>query len=121
MAAAVEIRRLLKRRGLVILLTDLDDLNVADPLARAVRLLSPPHFVVIAGVRDPEIAALAAAAAREWGDPWVALAAQEHEGRVELQRLSLRRLGAPVIVASPQLLEKTLLAEYETLRRRRRV
>lgn len=120
-AAAVEIRRLLRRRGLVVLLTDLDDVNVADSLARAVRLLSPPHFVVIAGVRDPEIGALAAAEAREWGDPWVALAAREHEERVELQRLSLRRLGAPVIVSSAELLEKTLLAEYETLRRRRRV
>ena len=120
-AAAVEVRRLLKRRGLVILLTDLDDINVADPLARAVRLLAPPHFVVIAGVRDPEIGALAVAEARERGDPWVALAAREHEERVELQRLSLRRLGAPVIAASAELLEKTLLAQYETLRRRRRV
>jgi uncharacterized protein (DUF58 family) len=120
-AAAVEIRRLLKRRSLVILLTDLDDINVADPLARAVRLLSPPHLVVIAGVRDPEIGALAAGEAREWGDPWVALASQEHEARVELQRLSLRRLGVPVIVASPETLEKTLLAQYEMLRRTRRV
>jgi uncharacterized protein (DUF58 family) len=120
-AAAVRIRRMLKRRGLVILLTDLDDANVADPLARAVRLLSPPHFVVVAGIRNPEIASLAVREAREWSDPWIALAAQEHEARVALQRLLLRRLGAPVIVAPADLLEKTLLAEYEALRRSRRV
>jgi uncharacterized protein (DUF58 family) len=120
-AAAVRIRGLLKRRGLVILLTDLDDANVADSLARAVQLLSPPHFVVVAGVRSPEIAKLAVTEALEWSDPWVALAAQEHEARVALQRLLLRRLGAPVIVTPAEMLERALLAEYESLRRSRRV
>jgi uncharacterized protein (DUF58 family) len=120
-AAAVRIRGLLKRRGLVILLTDLDDTNVADPLARAVQLLSPPHFVVVAGIRSPEIAKLAVREARAWSDPWVALAAQEHEERVALQRLLLRRLGAPVIVTPPELLEKALLSEYGSLRRSRRI
>lgn len=120
-AAAVRIRRVLKRRGLVILLTDLDDANVADPLAAAVRLLSPPHFVVVAGVRSPEIARLAVGEALEWSDPWVALAAQKHEARVALQRMLLRRLGAPVVVAAADRLEGALLAEYEALRRTRRV
>jgi len=120
-AAAVRIRSLLSRRGLVVLLTDLDDANVAAPLARAVKLLSPPHFVVVAGISSPEIDRLAGSEARGWRDPWIALAAQEHAGRVTLQRMLLRRLGAPVIVASPDLLEKTLLAEYESLRRSRRV
>jgi uncharacterized protein (DUF58 family) len=120
-AAAVRIRGMLKRRSLVILLTDLDDANVADPLARAVRLLSPPHLVVVAGLRSPEIASLAVREARDWCDPWVALAAQEHEERVALHRLQLRRLGASVIVAPAELLEKRVLAEYEALRRSRRV
>jgi uncharacterized protein (DUF58 family) len=121
MAAAVRIRAMLRRRGLVILLTDLDDVNLAEPLARAVRLLSPPHFVVVAGVRGAEIASLAVKEAREWSDPWVALAAQEHEARVTLQRLSLQRLGTSVIVAPPESLDRMLLAEYEALRRSRRV
>jgi uncharacterized protein (DUF58 family) len=121
MAAAFKIRGMLRRRALIILLTDLDDANVADPLARAVGLLSPPHLVVVAGVRSSEIASLAMKEAREWRDPWVALAAQEHEERVALHRLQLRRLGAPVIVTSAELLEKSVLAEYEALRRSRRV
>ena len=119
--AAVRIRGVLKRRGLVILLTDLDDANLADPLAKAVQLLSPPHLVVVAGVRSAEIAKLAQAEARESNDAWVALAAQEHESRVALQRLLLRRLGAPVVVASADRLEKALLMEYEALLRARRV
>jgi uncharacterized protein (DUF58 family) len=120
-AAAVRIRTMLRRRGLVILLTDLDDANLVEPLARAVRLLSPPHFVVVAEVRGGEIAGLAMQPAREWSDPWVALAAQEHEARVALQRLLLRQLGTSVIVAPPESLERVLLAEYEALRRSRRV
>lgn len=120
-AAAVRIRSMLRRRALVILLTDLDDVNIADPLARAVRLLSPPHFVVVAGVSSPEVAGLASREAREWRDPWVALAAQEHQARVALQRLLLQRLGAPVVVAGAEMLERSLLAEYEALRRYSRV
>jgi uncharacterized protein (DUF58 family) len=121
LAAAIRIRRMLKHRSLVVLLTDLDDTSVADQLARAVRLLSPPHLVVVAGVHSRDIKDLASGEARDWMDPWVALAAQEHESRAEAQRLLLRRLGAPVIAASEELLERTVLAEYESLRRSRRV
>jgi uncharacterized protein (DUF58 family) len=115
-AAAVRIRGLLKRRALVVFLTDFDDVSVADALVRAVRLLSPPHLVVVTAVSNAEIASLA-----ESEDPWVALAAQEHEGRVALQRSQLVGLGAPVVVATQESLEKRLLAQYEVLRRSRRV
>jgi len=121
LAAAVRIRGMLKHRSLVVLLTDLDDASVADQLVRAVRLLSPPHLVVVAGIHSQEIAELARSAAHEWRDPWIALAAQEHERRAESQRALLRRLGAPVITASEELLERRVLAEYESLRRSRRI
>jgi len=59
--------------------------------------------------------------ARDRVDPWVALAAQEHEVRVSSQRVLLRRLGAPVVMATEALLEQSVIAEYERLRRTRRV
>ncbi len=121
LAAAVRIRSLLKHRGLVVLLTDLDDSSVAHQLGRAVRLLSPPHLVIVAGIHSAEVTALARAEAHEWKDPWVSLAAQEHQSRAESQRALLRRLGAPVIASSEELLEKRVLAEYESLRRSRRI
>jgi len=120
-AAAVRIRGMLKHRSLVVLLTDLDDASVADQLVRAVRLLSPPHLVVVAGVQSSEIPELARSEALDWKDPWISLAAQEHEARAQSQRALLRRLGAPVIAASEDMLEKKVLAEYESLRRSRRV
>jgi uncharacterized protein (DUF58 family) len=120
-AAAVSLRGLLKHRGLIVLLTDLDDANVAVQLARAVRLLAPPHLVVVAGVHSGEIGVLAARVARDWQDPWIALAASEHELRAAAQRLLLQRLGAPVVAAPAEHLERAVFAEYEALRRSRRV
>jgi uncharacterized protein (DUF58 family) len=121
LAAAIRIRATLKHRSLVVLLTDLDDASVADQLARAVRLLSPPHLVVVAGIHSREISELARNEARGWQDPWIALAAQEHEERARGQRELLRRLGAPVIAASEEFLERRVLGEYEALRRSRRI
>ncbi len=120
-AAAVSMRRLLRQRALVIVLTDLDDANVAESLARAVRLLSPPHLVVVAGVQSAEIGELARAPATQWQDPWVALAAQEQERRAAAQRALLERLGAPVVAATPARLKQALYERYEALRRSRRV
>ncbi|HEX4648026.1 MAG TPA: DUF58 domain-containing protein [Steroidobacteraceae bacterium] len=120
-AAAVSMRALLRHRALIVLLTDLDDANIADQLGRAVRLLSPPHLVVVAGVLSAEIRALRVATARSWPDPWVALAAAEHETRAAGQRLLLQRLGTPVIAAPAELLEQQVFAQYEALRRSRRV
>jgi uncharacterized protein (DUF58 family) len=120
-AAAVTIRGLLKHRGLVVLLTDLDDASVAAQVARAVRLLSPPHLTVVAGVHTEEIAHLAQCEAQSARDVWLALAAAEHQSRAAAQRLLLQRLGAPVVAAPAERLEQAVFAEYEALRRRRRV
>ena len=120
-AAAIRIRALLKHRSLVVLLTDLDDASIASQLTRAVRLLSPPHLAVVAGVRSAEIEALTRREARAWDDPWIALAAAEHEARAAAQRALLVRLGAPVVAAPAELLEAAVFAEYEALRRSRRV
>jgi uncharacterized protein (DUF58 family) len=120
-AAAVSVRRLLKHRGLIVLLTDLDDADVAAELARAIRILAPPHLVLVAGVQSGEIGALARREATDWPDPWIALAASEHEAKAAAQRLLLKRLGAPVVAATPERLEQAVFTEYEALRRARRV
>lgn len=120
-AAAARARSLLRRRSLVVLLTDLDDATIAGLLARAVRLLAPPHLVLVAGVQSPEIAALAQAPARDWRDPWVALAATEHERRARGHREQLRRMGVPVVAAREERLEDEVIGLYESLRRRRRI
>jgi len=120
-AAAVSIRALLKHRALIVLLTDLDDANVSVQLARAVRLLAPPHLVLVAGVHSGEIDALAQREAHDWQDPWIALAAAEHAARGAAHRRLLRRLGAPVVSAVAEHLDQAVFAEYAALRRSRRI
>jgi uncharacterized protein (DUF58 family) len=120
-AAAVRVRRMLKHRGLVVLLTGFDDPATADQLTRAVRLLSPPHLVVVAGVENTEVSELATRGAREWLDPWVSLAAQEQAARAQAHRVLLRRLGTPVVCVREELLEQAVITQYEALRRSRRV
>ena len=112
---------MLKHRGLVVLLTGFDDAAITDRLTSAVRLLSPPHLVVVAGVQDTQIKALASQEARDRLDPWISLAAQEHEARADSHRVLLQRLGAPVVCVREELLEQGVIAQYETLRRTRRV
>jgi uncharacterized protein (DUF58 family) len=119
--AALAARRLLQHRSLVVLLTDVEDAALHAPLARAIRLLSPPHLALVAGIHSPDVAGLATREATHWRDPWVALAATEHEARARRQAASLRRLGAPVVLASEATLEAAVLGEYEFLRRRRRI
>lgn len=121
LAAALRIRKLLKHRSLILLLTDLNDPGLAEPLTRALKLLAPPHLAVIAGVLEPEIAALARSTTHAALDPWIALAAREHQVRTASQLALLKRLGAPVIAAPPERLEQAVVAEYEALRRARRV
>jgi uncharacterized protein (DUF58 family) len=117
----VSIRSLLKHRALVVMLTDLDDANVAHQLVRAVRLLAPPHLVMVGGVQSGEIGALVQREAQQWQDPWVALAAAEQATRAARQRALLQRLGAPVVTAPAQRLEQELFERYELLRRLRRI
>ena len=120
-AAAVRVRRMLKHRGLVVLLTGFGDPATAEQLARAIRLLSPPHLVVVAGVENTEVAELARREAGEWLDPWVSLAAQEQAARAAAHRNLLRRLGTPVVCVREELLEQAVITQYEALRRSRRV
>jgi uncharacterized protein (DUF58 family) len=120
-AAAVRIRTLLQHRSLVVLLTDLADAAHADQLLRAVRLLTPPHLVVVAGVVGTEAAALAKREAADWRDPWIALAALEQQERTRSQVEVLRRLGVPVVAATADRMEHAVFAEYESLRRRHRI
>ncbi len=117
--AAVRMRRMLKHRGLIVLLTNLED--PTEALTRAVQFLSPPHLVVIAAVQNTEVAELATRPARNWLDPWVSLAARDYEARADTRRALLRRLGAPVVSAREELLEQAVITQYEVLRRTRRV
>jgi uncharacterized protein (DUF58 family) len=119
-AAALEVRRLLRHRGLVVWLGDVDTSD-AGALAAVAGVLAPQHLALFAQLQDPEVLAEVSRPARGWLDPYAALAAQQ---LVQQQALAARRLthrGCEVVAATPALLERRLLDEYRRLRARRRV
>jgi uncharacterized protein (DUF58 family) len=119
--AAARIRTLAHRRSLVVLLTDLEDASASEQLLQAVRLLSPKHFTLIAGLESALISGLAAASVREPLGAYRALAAVEYCNTLAANVRALRALGAAAITARPQHLDRAVVDAYREHRRRRQV
>src|SRR5690349_1862931 len=120
-AAAIQVRRLLLHRGLVVWLTDLAEPGRNEELMQAVKVLVPRHQPIVAAPHAAEIARLAAKPAEEWRDPAIALAAREHHLRAQLQVASMRRQGIVVLDEPDDRLDQAVLDSYLLLRRRKRV
>ncbi len=118
--AATRVRSLVRHRSLVVMLTDVDDTTVAGQLAQAVRLLLPKHLPFVAGLSSAEAESMSFGQARQWLDPYRALAAQEYCIGLARKVRALNALGAPALVARPERLEQAVFAAYQDLRRRRR-
>ncbi len=118
--AAARIRATSHRRTLIVLLTDLADAP-QDELLQAVRLLSPKHFTVIAGLENPRIMALPLARAEEPLSAYRSLAATEYRRALSSNVRALRALGAAALTARPERLDQAVFAAYRAARLRRRV
>lgn len=119
--AAVRIRALTRRRALIVLLTDLEDDAATGQLAQALRLLSPKHFALIAGLESARIAALAEARVSEPLGAYRALAAVEYCNTLAGNVRALRALGAAAVTARPEHLDRAVFEAYREHRKRRRV
>ena len=120
-AAALEVRRLAPWRCLILLLTDLYGQSGTGQLMRSIRLWVPKHLPVVAGLVAEEIHALSAAEAKDWLDPYIALAAADYRRNLAAAASGLRRLGAHPLIARAATLEAQVLAQYRSLKQRRRV
>jgi uncharacterized protein (DUF58 family) len=119
--AAVCVRRLVRRRCLVVLLTDLYERGSGDRLAQAVRLLAPHHLPVVVGLVSRDVEGFATTPARHRLDPYRSLAAREHERRLRGGIARLARLGALAMTAHPNELDRKVLERYRLLRAQRRI
>jgi uncharacterized protein (DUF58 family) len=119
--AALRVRSVVRHRSLVVVLTDLDDADVASQLLASVRMLLPKHLPFIAGLSSAAAESLAMSQADSWRDPYESLAAQEYCTGLQLKVQALRALGAPALVARPEQLEGAVLEAYASFRQRRRV
>jgi uncharacterized protein (DUF58 family) len=118
LAAALQARRLLGHRALVVVLTDLSTGDEASQFSQAVRLLSTRHLVVIASIDDTDIEAMSWTGASHWLDPYRNFAAAEYCRQRELTKLKLKQHGAAVISAAADDLDSRLMDYYRELRQR---
>ncbi len=118
LAAALQARRLLGHRALVVILTDMSAGDDASQFSQAVRLLSAKHLTVIASIEDTEVQSLQWSMPTHWLDPYRSFAAQEYSRERELMRMRLKQHGASIITAPPDVLDRKLLDYYRQLRQR---
>jgi len=120
-AAAIQVRRMLRHRGLVVWLTDLAEPARNAQLLQALKALVPRHMPIVAAPHAAEIARLAERPAVGWRDPAVTIAAREHRQRAQLQVAELRQQGVVVLDEPDDALDRAVFEAYLQLRRRRRV
>lgn len=121
MLAALQVRSMLRHRGLVVWLTDLAEPARNEALMQAMKILVPRHQPIVAAPQAAEIARLAAMPAADWRDPAIAIAAREHQARAQVQVATLRKSGVVVLDEPDDGLDEAVFASYLRLRQRRRV
>ena len=113
LSAALEVKRMLKRRGLVIFLTEIEQPEAASQLIQAGQLLAAKHQVLIATLEDPSIDRTLKQVSRQWQDPYRHFAALEYQHGRDLTQSQLQRAGIAVTRAAAKHLDQKVLAYYQ--------
>lgn len=116
LVAALQARRLLRHRGLVVVLTDLYSGDVHSQFTQAISLLSEKHQTLIASLDDQSILSMRWKAASHWLDPYRNLSAIEFTRERKLIKMRLIKSGANVVTAAPDVLDQTIIKYYQRLR-----
>ena len=113
-----ELATRLRRRSLVILLTDFVDTITAELMLENVHRLARRHVVVFVTLRDPSLTALEAREPRSLSDLHRSVVAGDfvRERKVVIQRLE--RMGVYCIDAPPEAISMNLLNRYLDIKRR---
>lgn len=119
--AALSMWRVVRHRCLAVVLSDLYEPGSTQGLAAAAALLAQKHLPMIVGLVGSEVAALAAADARHWLDPYRALAASGVKRQVSANVARLTEQGALALAARPAELDGKVLEHYRRLRARHRI
>jgi uncharacterized protein (DUF58 family) len=118
LSAALETRRLLRHRGLIVLLTALDHSEPDSQLIKAAQLLATKHHVVIADIEDEAINRMVSQPSAHWTHPYGNFAALEYRRNREVVKSRLKRAGITVVTAPPERLDQAVLKSYLGLRLR---
>jgi uncharacterized protein (DUF58 family) len=119
--AAIQVRRMLRHRGLVVWLTDLAEPARNEEMMQALKALVPRHVPIVAAPHAAAIDELADAAAVDWRDPAIGIAARGHRARARVQVAGMRHHGVVVLDEPDDELDQAVFDAYLRLRSRRRV
>jgi uncharacterized protein (DUF58 family) len=122
-AACAKLQSYLKKRALVVFLSDSESPAASEKLVRAVSALKRKHLPLVCTWLDPELLQLAKRhdASLRWRAPAQRLAALELQQEHRLHTQALRALGAYVVQATPEAMDEHVLSAYSDVRRRKRV
>ena len=112
---ALELKRFLKRRSLVIFLTEIEQAEASTQLIQAMHLLRAKHHLLVASINDPDINALIYHPSQQWLAPYQKLAALEYLRGRELTINKLRKSGVSIITAPADHLDGEVLNYYQRL------
>ncbi len=114
--AALDVKRILKHRGLIIFLTEIEQPEAAAQLIQAGHLLGAKHKVLIGTLDDPEVANVLTQPARQWLDPYRHFAAFEHQHGQEMSCMQLQRKGIATTKGTVKNLDQQVMAYYQANR-----
>jgi uncharacterized protein (DUF58 family) len=110
-AMVANVQRRIRRRALVVLMTDLNASALDEGLMAVLPQLSTKHHVLIASVADPRVDRLAAGRA-DAAQVYDAAAAERARNDRGLIATRLRRMGVDVVDAEPEELAPALADRY---------
>jgi uncharacterized protein (DUF58 family) len=116
--ALTELASRLRRRSLVLVMTDFVDTVTAELMVENLERLARRHLVVFAAMRDPGIARLVEARPRDLDDLGRAVVAHDLLQERDLVLRRLRRSGIACIDAQPGGLSAQLVNRYLDIKRR---
>jgi uncharacterized protein (DUF58 family) len=109
------------KRAFVLVLTDLLEEAAAQPLLDAMPVLARRHAVVVAGVTDPDLEQMVHTQPRSPADVYAAAVALEVLDARARVAAELRRAGADVVEARPDLLPTACVGAYLMAKARARL
>ena len=118
---ALELKRFLKRRSLVIFLTEIEQAEASTQLIQAMQLLRSKHHILVASINDLEVNELIYQPEQHWLAPYQKLAALEYMRGRELTINKLRKSGISVIASPADKLDSEVLSYYQQLHHSREV
>lgn len=121
LSAVMQLSRALPQRALVLNFTQLDDATASGQLAEATLLLRPKHLPMVVAVQDANLEQLMQPTGTDRNAIFSAIAAREYRRTAARTRASLERMGAVVVEATPDRIEREVFECYRRLRSDKRI